>query len=375
MKDKYPNGFFAKGLSKLATGNKKKADIATIIIATSAALAILAIMVIVTIFVQRGEKIPSNPDGTYGNLAGNINNGGIVCESEGRIYFSNPYDGGALYSMNTDETDCKKLSSAVASSINVAGNYIYFFQSGSSGAAGLGSVRVPNAFIRTHTDGSHGYTLSRDVVVRAQVVGDRIYMEGTADNNHNAPYFLGMDTSGDNMEILAQFGINPACASGSLIYYNNTVSDHNLMAYDTRTGNTSLVLEGNIWNPVADNGYIYYMAPGDDYQLRRYSLSEKTIEILTTEKVESFNVFKGYIYYQTMGDNPHLAFMNTDGSGKTVLADGNYNSISMTSGYVYFKDYWNETSLYHTIPGSMSYSPVSAALEAAMENITAENEE
>ena len=76
-----------------------------------------------------------------------------------------------------------------------------------------------------------------------------------------------------------------------------------------------------------------------------------------------------------MGDNPHLAFARADGSGLTVVANGYYNSISMTSGYVYFKDYFNETSLYHTRPGSTSYSPVGAALDAALENIKTDNEE
>ncbi|MCR4791167.1 MAG: DUF5050 domain-containing protein [Lachnospiraceae bacterium] len=353
--------------------DKKKKNISMTMVVLAAVVVLLLILGTVTIFSKRGEKIPSNPEGTIGNTAGNINNGGIVCESDGRVYFSNPYDGGALYSMNSDESDCRKISSAVASSINVAGNYIYYFQSGSSGAAGLGSVRIPNAFIRSHIDGNKGYTISRDVVVRAQLIGDRLFIEGTADNNHDAPYFLGVDTNGENMEILAQFGINPACAYGNLIYYNNTVGDHNLMCYDTRTGGTSLVLEGNIWNPVIDNGYIYYMALTDGYQLRRYSLSERTIEILTTEKVESFNVYNGYIYYQTMGDNAHLAFMYTSGGESTVLASGNFNSISMTSSYVYFKDYWNETSLYHTYYGSTSYSPVNAALEAALENIAEES--
>ncbi len=351
----------------------KKTDKKAIIIAVSVIVLFSVILVISAVFFKRGEKIPSNPSGTIGNIAGNLNNGGIVCEADGRVYFANPYDGGSLYSMNVDETDCKKISSAVATSINVAGHYIYYFQSGSSGAAGLGSVRIPHAFIRSHIDGSKGFTISRDVVVKAQLVGDRLYLEGTADNNHDAPYFLGVDTSGENMEILAQFGINPSCASGDLIYYNNTEGDHNLMVYDTKSGTTAPVLEGDFWNPVIDGGYIYYMVPSEEYQLRKYSLSDRTIEIVVSEKVESFNVLNGYIYYQTMGDNPHLAFVRTDGSGSTVLANGYYNSISMTSGYVYFKDYFNETSLYHTVPGSTSYSPVNAALDAALENIVTED--
>ena len=354
--------------------SKKKTDKKSIIIAAAIILGFSVILVLSAIFFKRGEHVPSNPAGTIGNIAGNLNNGGIVCESEGRIYFANPYDSGSLYSMNVDETDCRKISTSVATSINVAGGYIYYFQSGSSGAAGLGSVRVPHAFIRSHVDGSHGYTISRDVVVKAQVVGDRLFLEGTADNNHNAPYFMGVDTSGENMELLAQFGINPSCAYGDLIYYNNTEGDHNLMVYDTKSGSTALVLEGDFWNPVLDGGYIYYMVPSEGYQLRKYSLSDKTIEIVVSEKVESFNVLNGYIYYQTMGDNPHLAFVRTDGSGSTVVANGYYNSISMTSGYVYFKDYFNETSLYHTIPGSTSYSPVNSALNAALENIVPADE-
>ena len=130
---------------------KKKKDIGTILIALSVIISISIILVVSAVLFQRGEKVTSNPPGTTGNTAGNLNNGGIVCESD------------------------------VATSSNVTGNYIYYFQSGSSGAAGLGSVRIPHAFIRSHIDGSKGYTISRDVVVKAQVIGDRLYLEGTAD--------------------------------------------------------------------------------------------------------------------------------------------------------------------------------------------------
>ena len=351
----------------------KKKEKKNLIIASSVIVSMIVLLTVVAVFSRRGERVPSNPEGTIGNLPGNLNAGGVVCESDGKIYFSNPYDGGSLYVMNSDETDCKKLSTAVATSINVTGDYIYYFQSGSSGAAGLGGVRIPLSYIRMHTDGKRGYTMTRSVIVRAQVIGDWVYMEGTADKEHNAPYLIRMDTNAETTETVANFAINPACAVGNLIYYNNTLENHYLMAYDTNTGRTSVVLEGNIWNPVYDGGYIYYMAPADSYQLRRYSLSDGNIEVLTDEKVESFNVYRGYIYYQTMGDTAHLAFMNTDGSGKEILANGNYNSISMTSNFVYFKDYWNETSLYHTYYGSSYYEPVNAALEAAVSEIEKQN--
>ncbi len=356
--------------------NKKKYNKKSLIIAIIAMVIVVIILAIVSFFSSRGEKVPDNEPGTIGNQAGNINNGGIVCQHNDRIYFSNPYDGGALYSMNLDESDCKKISISVASSICAAGDYLYYFQSGSSGAAGLGGVRVPASFIRCHLDGSKGYTMTRNVVVKAQVVDNYVYAEGTADANHDAPYFFRMDIAAkEDEEILAKFAINPACVRNGSIYYADTASSRNLNAYSIQSGSTTTVIEDNVWNPVIYGDYIYYMAPGDGYQIRRYSLSDGTIEILCDEKVESFNVYGGYIYYQTFGDNAHIAFMSANGGEATVLSGGNYNSISMTDGYIYFKDFWNEQALYHTYPGSTYFEPVSAASDAALENIKAENED
>ena len=61
-----------------------------LMIAVSAMALAVVVLVLVTLFSRRGEQVPSNPEGTVGNLAGNINNGGIVCESEGRITFQTP---------------------------------------------------------------------------------------------------------------------------------------------------------------------------------------------------------------------------------------------------------------------------------------------
>ena len=174
----------------------KKKEKKNLIIASSVIVSMIVVLTMVAVFSRRGEKVPPNPEGTIGNISGNLNAGGLVCESDGKVYFSNPYDGGSLYVMNSDETECKKLSTAVATSINVTGDYIYYFQSGSSGAAGLGGVRIPLSYIRMHTNGKRGYTMTRSVIVRAQVVGDWVYMEGTADNNHTYPYFQSMPIGG-----------------------------------------------------------------------------------------------------------------------------------------------------------------------------------
>ena len=72
-----------------------------------------------------------NDPNLAGNTAGNINNGGLFCEYNGYIYFSNPYDDGALYRMNSDCTNARKLSDDHVAYINVDGNHIYYVRNNS----------------------------------------------------------------------------------------------------------------------------------------------------------------------------------------------------------------------------------------------------
>ena len=76
--------------------NKKRT-----IILISCVILLIAIIGVAAFF--RGRTAPV-PEGTLGNTAGNLNNRGLFCEYNGKVYFSNAYDDGTLYSMNPDET-------------------------------------------------------------------------------------------------------------------------------------------------------------------------------------------------------------------------------------------------------------------------------
>ena len=51
-----------------------------------------------------------NPDNILGNTTGNLNNKGLFCEYNNKIYFSNPCDKGHLYVMNSDCTEPDRKS-------------------------------------------------------------------------------------------------------------------------------------------------------------------------------------------------------------------------------------------------------------------------
>lgn len=304
-------------------------------------------------------RVKMNPEGTVGNTAGNINNSGLFCEYDGKVYFSNTYDGGSLFVMNPDETELKRLKALKVRNILAGGSYLYYFQIGaSSSASGPGQIQGIRSFDRCGLDGSNSTSLTRDVVVSGQLVDNYLYLL-TAPSS--GPLFYKIKIDKKDKTTLAEYNLNPACAENGIIYYNNTLSNHYLYALNTRTESTSEVWRGNLWYPVKQGDYIYYMDVANNYRLCRYSLSQDVIEVLTHDRIDCFNVGNGYIYYQKNGADAQLKCMLTDGSNVMVIAEGNYTNINMTSRYVYFQPFGDETTMYHSPLGSSYYEVFQAA--------------
>lgn len=327
----------------------------------------LILSLFILLFLLQGRVSPL-PAGTVGNTAGNANNGGLFCEYNGIVYFANPYDGGALYSMSPDETDLKKLNSANVSHISAGGSYLFYYQQEASGASGLGYVRSAHGLFRSDLNGRNAACLSRNLVFNMQLIDNYLYYLSSADKGA-AFYKLKIDKSEE--EMLTDTGWNFACAMpDGTVYYNGTENNHYLYQYNTHNDTSFVVWEGNLWYPVCDNGYIYYLDVSSDYRLCRYSLSSDTTEILTHDRVDCFNLAGGYIYYQkNSADEPAIKRMTLDGKDAEIVAKGNYTHINVTSRYVYFCAFDNEMPIYRTpVNGPVSISTFDAALEAALQN-------
>lgn len=313
------------------------------------------------------DRIPSNDISVTGNTAGNLNNGGLFCELNGKVYFSNAYDNGCLYSMNTDETDLQKLVSGKVSSINAAGDHLYYFLDTADVGTGLGYAVRTYGVYRSKTDGKSSACLVRDACVTMQLVGDYIYYQRYNNNDFTKFYKLKTDKS-ENVLVSDEI-INPAACNNGIIYYNGQGSDHYLYALDTRNDSVSTVYEGNLWYPVYKDDYIYYMDVGEDYSICRYSLTSGTVEILTHDRADSYNVGNTYIYYQKNdADAPALMRMRLDGSEPEVVAEGNYCNINITSSYVYFNEFNNEVPVYRTpADGAVNVSAFTAARDIVLQ--------
>lgn len=310
------------------------------------------------------RRIPMNPAGTVGNTAGNLNNGGLFCEYDGVVYFSNSFEGGSLYKMNSDESGLKRLNTLKVRNILAGGDFLYYFQTGASRISDFSEPFNVRSFERCRLNGSNSTSLIREVVTAAQLVDNYLYL---LSSSKSGPLFFKLKIDNSERVDLGNFSINPACAENGIIYYNGTDTNHYLYGLDTATDTPHEVWRGNLWYPVIEGDYIYYMDVANNYRLCRYSRSQKNIQILTEDRVDCFNVGSGFIYYQKNGTNAQLKCMRSDGSDVKVIAEGNYTNISMTSRYVYFREFGNDTVLYHSPLGAGFYEVFQSALDAAEE--------
>lgn len=327
------------------------------------------VIILLLILVIFSGRISLNDENTTGNTAGNLNNGGYFCEADGRVYFANAYDNFALYSMNPDETDLKKLNENSVSYINVGGDYLYYAMSTGSGGSGLGFVRKTSGIYRSKPNGSNAVCLDRCHIVTMQLCGNYLYYEKY--DNTDAVSLDKIRIDKKEQRTLAAERINPNCYVDGKIYYQGTEEDHYLHVLDTVTDTSDVVWQGNIWNPIYQNGYVYYMDVSNNYRLCRYSMSDDVVEVLTNDRIDMFNVYDDYIYYQVSSkDAPALKRMLIDGSAPELVQEGVFQNINITSQYVYFNAFNEETPVYKTSTyGPVNVTTFDAGMQAALDNM------
>lgn len=325
---------------------------------------LIGIIVVKTLF----NKPIDNPDGTVGNHGGNLNNGGYFCEYGGKVYFANAYDNNALYSMNSDGTDLKKLTKVSVSQINVAGDHVYFYQTGAYSGSDLGSIINGYGIYRCTLDGDNLTCILKNVAGNMLLVNDDIYFQMY--NKETGYTFAKISINGGDPIVVEDFIVNPSSANDGMIYYNGTVKNHCLYKLDTSTDISTLLYDGNLWNPVFQDNYVYYMDLNHDYQLCRLNLLNGEKTILSKESVDLFVVGKSYVFFQTRAsDDAALKRVNLDGTNELILLKGIYQNLGITSDYVYFNEFGADVPVYRTSATvGTEVETFDAAKNAAMKN-------
>ena len=337
------------------------------IIAIFSVIFIILVLVCTGIVMQLNKRIVQNPVGTVGNTAGNLYNGGLFCEDDGYVYFSNPYDNYALYRMKPNETELEKLIGTETGSINAAGKYIYFYQKGSGSGEGFGYVISTTGVYRAEKENPHNISCLDRVLSENIVLADNSIYSNSASQQEGVS-LKRIDISGDNKEALLDYKVVPACVSNSTLYFAKPVENGHLMALKVGSKSASDILAEDIYMPIVEGNLVYCIDIHNNYALVCFDLTSGEKTVLANERTDMFNVSDQYIYYQTAGDTPQLKRVSKDGSSSEVVADGAYNSINLTSQYAYFTKFGAETPVYKTpVNGAISVTTFDAAKQAVLD--------
>ncbi len=309
-------------------------------------MAVVFSILIFGIFLYSANKITPNEEFETGNTAGNLNNKGLFCEKDGIVYFSNAYDDGVLYSMNPDETECKRLNNVRVSSINADSERIFYSQKGTSDGSGLGYVRSTTGMYYCDHKGKNTFCYTKDPVGILALSGNHLFYQHYQENIGVPLIKVSLDKKESSTVVTDM--VSPASVFYGTIYYAGNGQDHYLYALNTATGVSSLVWEHPVWNPIYENGYIFFMDLNHNYALHRYDPATGKDITLTNERIDYFNVYGNVIFYQTAATaSPALKRINIDGTGEETVMEGVFESVNITSQYAYFNEYQKSTPVYH----------------------------
>lgn len=295
----------------------------------------------ICLLVYLSDKVKYNDEGTVGNTAGNLMNGGRFAEHNGIIYFANPYDNDQLYSMNSDCSNIKKLSDDSTSYINVCDNYIFYvrnnFDPDNAGMIFRGQLY---GVVRTRLNGSHSTLLTTDITSQMVLNGNTI-IYGSYKDSKIATHYLTIDKKSNTA--VKSTEIPMYCLYNNKLYYSGNQGDHNIYAFDCSTRSSQMLLEGNTYLASMVDGMLYYIDMANNYALTKYNPVTGTSSVLYDGRCINYNVYDSVIFFQTEDGNNALHRMNTDGSNDTIILTGNSDSISCTSQYTFFTFYGQNT--------------------------------
>ncbi len=300
---------------------------------------IIALILVIVGIIIYNNRIKYNPKGARGNTTGNLNNNGMFCEYDGKIYFANPYDHNKLYIMNSDCTDVKLLNTDCVSGINVHGNYIYYIRNNHSPeTAGMIFKGQLLGIMRCNIDGTKPFSLYDHLAGVINLYGNDLYYQRYSNEDGLTFYKTGID--GKKETRISDASIFPASIYENKLYYVNTNGDHNIRTYNLTTGADTLYYEANAYLVDMQGDYIYYIDLDAKYSLVRVNTQTMEKQVLvdgSMGKCISYNIYGNSLFYHIEGESPALYRMNTDGADNQFIKYGNITNISCTSQYTFFQ--------------------------------------
>ena len=287
-------------------------------------------------------------ESTVGNTSGNLLNGGLFCESDGVIYFSNPYDEGMLYSMNQDLEKVKKLSDDNVSYLNVAGKYIFYTKRNDKKNVDSDFFMAlsTTGLYRTNLKGGSISSLYKEPTQVACLYGNNVYYQHYDQEKGLQLYAAKIDGSEDKK--LLDEPCAPFAVAINTTYYAGYNGNHAIHTLNINGTGDSVLYDGNCTSVTLHGEYIYFMDMNDNYALKRIPVTGGTPEALVSDRLATYNVSEdgNTVYCQIdNGTDNGLYSLDINSKSLQLIASGNYNYLNLTSNYLFYEEF-DQSKLY-----------------------------
>jgi hypothetical protein len=291
------------------------------------------------LFYSKGRTYYNDASET-GNTTGNIYNGGLFCEQDNTIFFSNDEDGGRLYRMNSDCTDIKKVSDALAVYINADDNYIYYALANDTTKynEALYSFYNNNGIFRINRNGKKLKAITGDPGAFLMLKGNSLFFERYNVKNGYTLATFQIDGTAERT-LIDTFSV-PIDDINNYLYYVGDAQGTNIDAIELSSYTKHTYYNGSFAYPVFMGDYLYYINPADDNRLYRMNKNGTGNTLLVDQPCSAYNItISGkYLYYQLNGTKKgSLCRLNTETLESETVKKGNYKEIHVTKKYVFFK--------------------------------------
>lgn len=280
--------------------------------------------------------------GTTGNTSGNLLNGGLFCENEGKIYFANPYDENKLYCMDSDLSNAEKLIDDRASYINSAGSYIFYTRRNDqikNDVDALLSISTTGLF-RASTSGHNVKRLYDDPAQVICLYGNDIFYQHYDQKKGLELYSVKIDGN-DNKKLLNEPAA-PYALHNDKIYYTGWNKDHYIHSLGTSGSGSQVIYAGNCTNLARQGSYLYFMDMEQDYSLCRVTLDGSSVETLINKRLATYNISEDgtTVFYQVdNGTENGLYKLELPTMETNLIAEGDYNYLNLTSEYLFYETF------------------------------------
>ena len=284
------------------------------------------------------NKFEYNDADATGNSAGNLYNGGLFCEYDGYIYFSNPNDFNQLYRMDENGENLKKIHSDKPRYLNIYNDYIYYVRYNHD--SGQEVVFRGNVFgvYRLGLNDTTAEELYNDLAASLTLSGNKLYFQSY--NDKDLIEVKSVDIDGKNLVKVSTDDYLPLSVYEGDIYYSNVNYNHNIVKMDVEDNLPITIKEGNYYMQIVEENTLYYIDVEAGYKLTKENLDTGESVVLTEDKCINYNVSTEYgvIYYQCENDDidHRLMMMDLNGGNVTLVEKGDFSNIHITKNYTYY---------------------------------------